>query len=168
MKKIISVLLATSLSFLFILPVAAEDINGSVVQEPYGVEFKSNYKINGTREKVTADFVGPTTITTGEAITTTSTWSGNVSVSIKSFIIQKMDLQLGISYSYSSSSQTQFSATFAVESGKIGAVYFTPYIHYIYLKLTETGSDQVRYITIKTPYVLNNGFTDGLYELIQH
>ena len=46
MKKIISVLLATSLSFLFILPVAAEDINGSVVQEPYGVEFKSNYKIN--------------------------------------------------------------------------------------------------------------------------
>lgn len=147
--------------------VSAEEINGDVVQDPYEVTFKSNYKENGAREKVTADFKGPTTITYGESITTTSSWSISLEIGAKNYIIDQIEARLGFAYSYATSSAASFNSTYVVSPGKTGAVYFTPYIHHVYLKLYDRTVNKTSWVTVKTPYKLSNGFTDGLYELIE-
>ena len=128
----------------------------------------SSNSMNGTRTKVTPDWAGPCTITSGVSITTTSAWSvtGGLNISLTNAIknLVKAAINANGTYNESSSSTSSFSGTYNVPSGKIGAIYFTPYLtNYGVYYLDEYYN--LTMLSVKTPKKVN-GFTDGLYELV--
>lgn len=124
-----------------------------------------SYQINGKREKVTPDVDGPAKISSGSSITSSSTWSGNISVTVESLLFSKIKVQLGGSYARTSSSCTSFGLEYSIPSGRIGAVYFTPYYWHFDAVYYDSNGNPLD-IYAETPVVLPNGFTDGLYELV--
>lgn len=124
-----------------------------------------SYQINGKREKVTPDVYGPAKISSGSSITSSSTWSGNISVTVESLLFSKIKVQLGGSYAKTSSSSTSFGLEYSIPSGRIGTVYFTPYYWHFDAVYYDSNGNPLD-IYAETPVVLKTGFTDGLYELV--
>ena len=122
-------------------------------------------QISGTRTKVTADVAGPASITYGVSVTTTATWSYSFQVGFKNVIINTINVNATVSYSSSASSASSFGITYSVPSGKIGAVYFTPYIMNTYVR-TWDADGVYRMANIRYPKRLSTSFNDGLYELV--
>lgn len=128
----------------------------------------STNSMNGTRTKVTPDWAGPCTITSGVSITTTAGWSitGGLNISLTNPIKEMVMAAINVNGTYveSSSSTSSFSGTYNVPSGKIGAIYFTPYLtNYGVYYLDEYYN--LTMLSVKTPKKVS-GFTDGLYELV--
>ena len=134
---------------------------------PYATVYSSN-NMNGTRTKVTADWAGPCNITYGVSVTTTSGWSitGGLNISLTNAIKEliKAAINANGTYNESSSTSSTFSGTYAVPSGKIGAIYFTPYLKNYGVYYLDEYYNYTTF-SVKTPIKVN-GFTDGLYELV--
>ncbi|WP_294561751.1 hypothetical protein [uncultured Traorella sp.] len=134
---------------------------------PDTAAYNSNTQVNGTRVKVTPDYLGPATITSGTRKTISSSWSASISITagIRAKIIAEIEANFSAGYISTSSTETYFSGTFSVPSGKVGAVYFTPYMtkHTVYY----CDSNRVmRTITVTCPKQIDNGCADGLYALV--
>ena len=121
--------------------------------------------VNGTRKKVSPDVAGPANITYGESITTTGSITGGLSGSIQARIIKAIEIKLNVSVSYSSSSSANFAISFPVPSGKIGAVYFTPYLSQSNVNYYDVNGNCIN-VSATLPVITSAGFTDGLYELV--
>jgi hypothetical protein len=122
-----------------------------------------------TGSKVTPYVAGPATITYGTSVTTTESFSSSMAIggSLKVIIRSKFTATAGLTWNNSSSSSTTFSATFTVDSGKIGAVYFFPLLRYVIGYYYDSYGNPTR-IDANYPIKLVSGFTDGLYTLIQN
>ena len=131
---------------------------GTFVLNSYNLTFP------GTEQKVTADVLGPATISYGESITITETFSFDASVTIKEIMIKNIEAEVGFTWSSSADSTKTFSVSFPVSDGKIGAVYFTPY--YGKFDAAYVHSEQRIYKgTLMSPKKTASGFADGLYQL---
>ncbi len=128
-----------------------------------------NYTSLGTARKCTADVVGPASLSYGNQISTTETFSASVNLSG-----EKDAVQAGASFGWStsSSSSSNFGVSFPVPSGKTGYVTFRPRYN------TTEGTLRTRVYynnslliddseTVKghSPKILATGFTDGIFAL---
>lgn len=148
-------------------PVTLENPNifkGPIYPNPNTVYVSSVNTQNGTRQKVTPDVKGPASISYGQSVGVSSSISVNFGVDINNRIFQAVAVKAGVSYSSSRQSNTSFGTTFSIPSGRIGAVYFTPYLivgNAIYVNSSRNGHN----VTAK--YSKAAGvFADGLYEVI--
>ncbi|QRG87034.1 hypothetical protein [Bulleidia sp. zg-1006] len=124
----------------------------------------SHYQGSGSRVKVTPDVRGPATLTYGRVVTTSSGYSVNFGAEINLKIFKAVALKFGVSYTRSSTSAESFGAHFGIPSGKIGAVYFTPFLYVGNCKYIDSHGRGTA-TRVYFPKKLGS-FTDGLYEVI--
>lgn len=144
---------------------SSNNIRRGPVGPPDTIGVVSASIINGTRKKVSPDVAGQATITYGESITTTGSITGGLSADIETRIIKAIEIKLNVSVSYSSSSSKSFTTSFTVPDGKIGAVYFTPYLTKSNVNYYDVNGNAI-YVSATLPVKTSAGFTDGLYELV--
>lgn len=126
---------------------------------------KSNY--TGSRIKLTADSVGPCTISYSRGKTVTEEFSSNISgsVTLKNMLIAEVQASVGVSWSKSLSVTSTEAVSYNIPSGKTGAIYFTPY--YVQYNCTYYNSDgKASSVYGRCPKKLGTGFCDGLFEMI--
>lgn len=164
MKKVFR-FLTIILVLLSFTSISAEEVNGPVDPNPYGIEFESIATTYGTKSRVCPEALGPCTISVQYSVTTYSSWSVSVSASIKNVVIDKLDVEVGIEYNYSTESSSAYSVTYDVSSGKYGSIYFTPHFRVIVFTFDDNVNG-VRRCILKTPMKVG-GFTDGYYELVE-
>ena len=139
-------------------------LRGPIYPYPDTVYVSSIYTQNGTRQKVTPDVKGPATISYGQSVGVSSSISANFGIEINTRIFNAVAVKAGVSYSSSRQSNTNFGVTFSIPSGRIGAVYFTPYLivgNAVYVDKNRKGYN----VTAKYPKSAGS-FADGLYEVI--
>ena len=125
----------------------------------------SSSVVEGSKQKITADFVGPCTIAYGESITKTGSITGNLSAEIQKKIFNKIKATISISIAWSSSTSKTFSTTYPVPNNKTGAIYFTPYLSKSNVKYYDDNGNLHNVVAI-FPVTTSAGFIDGKYELI--
>lgn len=156
----------------FEIPNAADPhIVPSLVYTSYSYEETSSARVIGGSVKVTADVVGPASITYGEAIAISDSYS--VGITLNATIEKAIQTGASFSWQHSLSTTTNFSVTYNVPSGKTGYVKFTPYFNRTRGTLTKTRRrvdailDQETYVAeAKCPIKLSNGFPDGTYAIV--
>lgn len=122
---------------------------------------------SGTRVKVSPDAQGPTNIGYIETVSTSESFGGsiNITAAIKLKIVAAVEAGLDIVWDKTTTSSSSFTIDAYVPSGKIGAIYFTPYlIRYNCVYYNYDGSAFSVYGV--EPQKTGGGFTDGLYQLI--
>ncbi len=125
----------------------------------------SSSVVEGSKQKITADFVGPCTIAYGESITKSGTVTGNLSAEIQNKIFNKIKATISVSIAWSSSTSKNFSTTYPVPNNKKGAVYFTPYLSKSNVKYYD-GNGNLHNVVATFSVTTSAGFIDGTYELI--
>ncbi|NBJ90879.1 DUF6060 domain-containing protein [Acutalibacter sp. 1XD8-36] len=136
----------------------------------YSYKESSSSKVSGSAVKVTADVKGPASITYGESITISDSYSAGVTLSSSI----KRAIQIGASFTWqrSLSTGTNFSVTYKVPSGKTGYVKFTPYLNKTKGTLTRSTTMGIIVGTEtydaegKSPIKLSNGLPDGTYAIV--
>jgi len=128
-------------------------------------------KINGARQKVTADIKGPGSVSVGESITVSESFSGTYGVALG----EEIKYNASFNWVKSLLSAKTFGVTLNVAAGKTGYVGFTPYINKTWGKAYIDTYNMVNQL-IKSEYSgivygyspkkTSAGYCDGLYELV--
>ncbi len=132
---------------------------------PDTVYIQSSSVITGPRQKVTPDFKGPCSLSSGQSVTTNFSISGSLGASVQSKIFKKVKAEVNVTIAWNSSSSSQFSSTYNIPQGKVGAVYFSPYLTRAIVKYYDNDCKMTQ-VEAKFPNTLSSGFTDGIYELV--
>ena len=132
---------------------------------PDTVYIQSSSVITGPRQKVTPDSKGPCNLSYGDSVTTNFSISGSLGASVQSKIFKKVKAEVNVTVAWNSSSSSQFSSSYDIPQGKVGAVYFSPYLTRAIVKYYDNDCKMTQ-VEAKFPNTLSNGFTDGLYELV--
>ena len=132
---------------------------------PDTVYIQSSSSITGPRQKVTPDSKGPCSLSYGDSVTTSFSISGSLGASVQSKIFKKIKVEVNVTVAWSSSSTRQFSVSFPVPQGKVGAVYFSPYLTRAVVKYYDNDYNMTQ-VVATFPNTLSTGFTDGVFELV--
>ncbi len=121
---------------------------------------RNNYKT------VTPKVSGPASISTGETITITDSYSVTVSAGVQASLFDTISANSSLSTSFdcSASTASTFSVAFDVPAGRIARVCFAPQILKISGVLTTTSGTSN--LTASYPTLTDSGFADGLYFLM--
>lgn len=115
------------------------------------------------QQRVTPQFVGPATITSGKSHTFTASYSGGITFT--SAVIDSISATINLTKS--AASNASFSVEYVVPAGKIGYVMFTPRKRTTVGTLEEFASYGYKTykITVVDPVKIS-AYADGLYQLI--
>jgi hypothetical protein len=125
----------------------------------------------GMPSKVTPDIVGPTTVSYGNSVSFSESFSVSVSINGE----MKKVIKGGATFTWNSSATTSanFGLSYQIPAGKTGYVSFSPYYNITVGNLTtKLWQDGVCFQTTTTaatgysPKVLANGIADGIYALM--
>ena len=107
----------------------------------------------------------PCSLSYGDSVTTSFSISGSLGASVQSKIFKKIKVEVNVTVAWSSSSTRQFSVSFPVPQGKVGAVYFSPYLTRAVVKYYDNDYNMTQ-VVATFPNTLSTGFTDGVFELV--
>lgn len=162
----------------------AADLETSITDDPtdpdvarrapvyfYRFEDTQTSRVNGSPEKVTDDYIGPTQISIVTSVTITESYGGSFTLSATA----KNAISDSASFTWNRSlaSGTSVGAAYDVPDGQIGYIEFVPYLNKITGSLYEAFSDPTTgYMSDYVykgqawgtcPIRLNNGIADGLF-----
>lgn len=115
---------------------------------------------------VTAEYGGPVTITHTISITSSDSWSGSFSASIKAKIFVDVNINFGITWSSTSSSSTSTSGSWYVPANYYGRIIFKAKRGSFHYQVFTNPDGSSYNIYCSTPIKLQNGYTDGIFDLV--
>lgn len=129
------------------------------------------YKDSGSIIKCSPDAIGPATITYGNSVTVTESFSASFNLTAEA----KKYIKAGASFAWndSASTSTSFGVSFSVPSGKTGYVAFSPRRNVSVGDMYEevwngnilVVENHLGLVSGYSPIKLSNGFADGVYSL---
>lgn len=132
---------------------------------------RMSYVIEGAPLKVSADMRGPGRITTVQAVSLTSSFGGDIGVTI---YLEDL-IAAGASFTWNSTATSEASNSYEfdpIPAGSIGYVNFIPYFNVSEGDLYQIRSESslppryLGYVWGQSPKTTATGFADGLFELI--